>query len=278
MNGNETEVWLAPAKLNLFLHVIGKRDDGYHNLQTSFVFLDYYDKLSFDLNDSGSISRSDANAKVVLEEDDLCVRAATLLQTHCQVSQGVTITLEKNIPIGAGLGGGSSDAASCLLALNSLWKCELNNAELTDLGLQLGADVPVFVFGQAAWAEGLGEQLTAISPEKKWVCVIIPPIQVSTAQIFSDSSLTHTPSITKIRGSFSPGLGNDLEAVTCALHPQVAEAIKWLSKYGEARMSGSGASVFLACDSRELAFEIFNQRPQNLNGFVTQSLNQHPHQ
>ncbi len=270
--------WLAPAKLNLFLHVTGKRSDGYHTLQTAFVFLDYYDKLTFSITADGKISRADENTKdTTLPTDDLCVQAARLLQSVCKVKKGVEIGLSKRIPMGAGLGGGSSDAATCLIALNELWSCKLNRQELAQLGLQLGADVPVFIFGHAAWAEGVGEQLTAINPEKKWICVIIPQIHVSTGQVFSDSALTHTPPITKIRGSFSPGLRNDLEAVTSALYPQVKEAIDWLANFGEARMSGSGASVFLACDSQQQALAVLSKRPTHLNGFVAQSVNTHPH-
>lgn len=272
-----SDLWLAPAKLNLFLHVTGKRPDGYHTLQTSFVFLDYYDTLRFLLTADGNISRVDDNTENHLPEDDLCARAATLLQTRSKVAKGVEIHLSKQIPMGAGLGGGSSDAATCLIALNQLWNCSLDRQELAALGLQLGADVPVFIFGQAAWAEGIGEQLTPISPEKKWICVIIPQIHVSTSQVFSDSTLTHTPPITRICGSFSLGLRNDLETVTCTLYPQVKEAISWLSNFGKAHMSGSGASVFLACESQKEALAILNQRPEHFDGFVAQSLNEHPH-
>ncbi|MFT5258492.1 MAG: 4-diphosphocytidyl-2-C-methyl-D-erythritol kinase [Saprospiraceae bacterium] len=271
------DIWQAPAKLNLFLQLTGKRPDGYHTLQTSFVFLDFFDTLKFEVNPTGEVSRCDVIGGESLPKEDLCVSAAKLLQSNCGVSQGVSIKLEKRIAMGAGLGGGSSDAATCLIALNQLWDCALNRTQLAELGLKLGADVPVFIFGHAAWAEGLGEQLTPISPEKKWVCVLIPQIHVSTAHIFSNSPLTATPPITKIRGSFSPGLENALEAVTCALYPQVAEALNWLGKFGEARMSGSGASVFLACDTREQAAQVFEQRPINLDGFVAQSLNEHPH-
>lgn len=271
------DTWLSPAKLNLFLRVTGKRPDGYHTLQTALVFLDFYDTLKFTLNASGKIARTAVN-NPQLPINDLCIRAANLLQSACQISEGVTISLKKRIAIGAGLGGGSSDAATCLIALNHLWACGLNKAELAQLGLQLGADVPFFIFGHAAWAEGIGEQLTAISPEKKWHCVLIPQIHVSTANIFSYSLLTSAPVTATIRGHFLPPLGNALEAVTCALYPQVANALNWLGQFGIAQMSGSGAGVFLACETQEQAVRIFKQRPANLDGFVAQSLNAHPHQ
>ncbi len=279
--------WLAPAKLNLFLHVVSKRPDGYHGLQTAFVFLDYHDELRFELNDNDVVKRIDKQQVCLsvtenssLPDQDLCVQAAQALQAYASVEQGVTIELRKRIPMGTGLGGGSSDAATCLIALNELWGCGLSRQQLAQIGLKLGADVPVFVHGFAAWAEGLGEQLSPINPQITWVCVLIPQIHVSTAEIFSNSALTLTPAITKIRGCFSPGLRNDLEPVTCALYPQVGKALVWLNHYGEARMSGSGASVFLGCDSQQQAKAILDdwlQSDQQGTGFVARSLNAHPH-
>lgn len=271
--------WLAPAKLNLFLHVTGRRDDGYHTLQTAFVFLDYADRLEFEINNSGEISRIDFIGKVNVElpETDLCLTAALLLQAHGGVRQGVRISLQKNIPAGAGLGGGSSDAATTLIALNRLWKLNLKMHELIQLGRKLGADVPVFLHGENTLAEGIGDIFQPLKVPQQAFCVLIPRIHVSTEQIFSDSSLTRDTPIKTIRGSLPPGLCNDLEAVTCRRYPPVDEALKWLRQFGDARMSGTGASVFLACDSLEAAEEILHQRPEGVDGFVAHSLLCHPY-
>lgn len=271
--------WLAPAKLNLFLHVTGRRGDGYHTLQTAFVFLDYADRMAFEINDSGEITRIDiaGDVKVELPESDLCLSAARLLQAHCGVEQGARISLQKNIPAGAGLGGGSSDAATTLIALNRLWKLNISVDELIQLGRQLGADVPVFLHGENTLAEGIGDIFQPLIVPQQAFCVLIPQIHVSTEQVFSDSSLTRDTPIKTIRGSLPPGLRNDLEAVTCRRYPPVDEALKWLRQFGDARMSGTGASVFLACDSLEAAERILHQRPEGVDGFVAHSLLCHPH-
>ena len=273
------KIWLAPAKLNLFLHVTGRRDDGYHTLQTAFVFLDYADQLAFELTNGGEITRIDLAGKVnvTLPETDLCLAAARLLQAHGGVVQGARISLRKNIPAGAGLGGGSSDAATTLIALNRLWKLDLTADELIQLGRQLGADVPVFLHGENTLAEGVGDIFQPLKVPQQAFCVLIPQIHVSTEQVFSDSSLTRDTPIKTIRGSLPPGLRNDLEAVTCRRYPPVDEALKWLRQFGDARMSGTGASVFLACDSLEAAEKILHQRPKGVDGFVAHSLLCHPH-
>ncbi len=277
------ETWSAPAKLNLFLHVTGRREDGYHMLQTAFVFLDFADTLQFEPNKSGEITRVDTPAKsgdyrvVDLPEEDLCVKAAKLLQTHCKLSLGARIYLSKKLPTGAGLGGGSSDAATTLVALNRIWETNLSRETLMGLGRQLGADVPVFIHGKTTLAEGVGDKFFPLEVPKQVYCVLIPQIHVSTAQIFSDSSLTRDTPIKTIRGSLPPVLLNDLEAVTCRLYPEVDQALKWLRNFGDARMSGTGASVFLACDKLEAAKRILHQRPEGVDGFVAHSLLCHPH-
>ena len=270
--------WPAPAKINLFLHVIGKREDGYHNLQTVFQFLDYGDELYFNVNDNGRIGRSyDLGFS---EQDDLCLRAARLLADHAPQACGVEIGITKRIPMGGGLGGGSSDAATVLIALNSLWKLGFSRKKLAELGLSLGADVPVFVMGQSAWAEGVGEQLTPIELAESWFLVLNPQISVSTAQIFNNKHLTPTPQMKKIRalekGIDSSFGENQLEAIVRAEYPQVNNLIEWLSEYGKPRMSGSGGSVFMPVSSKRSGLDILAKRPSYSVGFVAKGLNIHP--
>ena len=270
--------WPAPAKINLFLHVIGKREDGYHNLQTVFQFLDYGDELYFSVNENGRIGRSyDLGFS---EQDDLCLRAARLLADHAPQTCGVEIGITKRIPMGGGLGGGSSDAATVLIALNSLWKLGFSREKLAELGLSLGADVPVFVMGQSAWAEGVGEQLTPIELAESWFLVLNPQISVSTAQIFNNKHLTPTPQMKKIRalekGIDSSFGENQLEAIVRAEYPQVNNLIEWLSEYGKPRMSGSGGSVFMPVSSKRRGLDILAKQPSYSVGFVAQGLNIHP--
>lgn len=271
--------WPAPAKLNLFLHVTGRRPDGYHTLQTLFQFLDVCDELRFDLTGDGRIVRARELAGVP-EERDLCVRAARLLQAASGITQGAVIHLDKRLPLGGGLGGGSSDAATTLLALNELWGCGLTPEALGALGLKLGADVPVFVRGHAAWAEGVGEMLTPADPPERWVVVLAPAVAVSTAQVFSAFDREHdltpySPAIT-IR-DFHAGRGrNDLEPVVRRLYPEVDNALKWLGNFGDARMTGSGACVFLPVADEASGRAILAQCPAALaGGFVTRSRNVH---
>jgi 4-diphosphocytidyl-2-C-methyl-D-erythritol kinase len=284
--GNQVSVpdtWLAPAKLNIFLHVTGRRDDGYHLLHTAFVFLDFADTLQFEPNNSGEITRVDVAAesgghmRFELPEEDLCIKAAKLLQAHCKIRRGARIHLRKKLPVGAGLGGGSSDAATTMIALDRIWGTGLSRKELMNLGRSLGADVPVFIHGKTTLAQGVGDEFFPLEVPKLAYCVLIPQIHVSTAQIFSDSSLTHDTPIKTIRGSLPPVLSNDLEAVTCRLYPEVERALKWLQNFGDARMSGTGASVFLACDTLDAAKRILHQRPDGVDGFVAHSLLCHPH-
>ena len=276
------EAWPAPAKINLFLHVTGKRPDGYHELQTAFQFLDYGDDMFFEVNQRGQIGREyDFGFP---EEVDLCLRAANLLKPFADADSGVTIDMVKRLPMGGGLGGGSSNAATVLLALNELWNIGLSRSELADLGLQLGADVPVFVRGRAAWAEGVGELLTPIDPAEPWYLVLNPNIQVSTAQVFSNKQLTPTPQMKKIR-ALERGIDcvvdatfgeNQLEPIVRAEYPEVSALLEWLGQFGKPRMSGSGGSVFLPLESQQQGLDILADKPRNSAGFVAKGLNYHP--
>ena len=268
----------APAKLNLFLHVVGRRQDGYHLLQTVFRFVDFSDQLSFKLRADGVIKLHNPITGVP-EEKDLCVRAAKLLKQKTGVAQGVDIFLQKQIPMGGGLGGGSSDAATTLLALNQLWKVNLSREQLLELGPQLGADVPVFVFGQNAFAEGIGEKLAAIELPPAWYLVLVPPVQVSTAEIFASKELTRNTLPIKIP-PFSVWQGrNDLELVVCRLYPEVARCLEWLKRLENttiAAMSGSGGCVFAEFATELAARTAFEQIPDDMKGFVAKGLDGHP--
>ncbi len=268
----------APAKLNLFLHVVGRRPDGYHLLQTLFRFIDLHDTLHFTLREDGVVRRTSV-IEGVAEDQDLCVRAARLLQAETGCAAGVDIAIEKRIPMGGGLGGGSSDAATTLLALNRLWSLGLSRTRLMQLGLRLGADVPVFVFGENAFAEGVGEQLQAYPLPDAWYVVLFPPVHVPTVQIFSHPELTRdTVSIT-MRALSEQQLHNDLQPVVCKLYPEVARHIAWLDDklgQGKAMMTGSGACVFAEFGSRGEAEAVLQQLPPEMRGVVTQGLMRHP--
>lgn len=273
----------APAKLNLFLHITGRRDNGYHDLQTVFQFIDLCDQLSFQINESGQIKRE--NDLGFPEDHDLTIRAAKLLQEKAQTSQGALIHIEKNIPTGGGLGGGSSNAATALVVLNQLWQCGFTKPELADLGLQLGADVPIFVHGHAAWAEGVGERIQAITPPEDWFLVLAPEIHVSTAEIFADSGLTRNTLAITIRDLDEATnwftLRNDCEQVVRQKYPLINDAIEFLSTYGHAKLTGTGACCFVAFAAKDLALaaqEALNKQThlQNVKSFVVRGLNQSP--
>ncbi|MFQ5995914.1 MAG: 4-(cytidine 5'-diphospho)-2-C-methyl-D-erythritol kinase [Acidiferrobacterales bacterium] len=269
------DAWPAPAKLNLFLHVIGRRSDGYHLLQTVFQFLDYQDELSFRVREDGHVTRV-TPLSGISEDEDLTVRAAQLLKATTGAAKGVDIHLTKRIPAGGGLGGGSSDAATTLLALNQLWDVRLQDKELIKLGLQLGADVPVFLAGHAAWAEGVGEVLTPVDPEEAWYVVLVPPVHVSTAQIFGDAGLTgFSPPIT-IRDFHAGRVRNDLESIVRQRHPEVDRAFQWLVQFGNARMTGAGGCVFLKVNGRSAGEDVLARCPERLSGFVARGVNRHP--
>jgi 4-diphosphocytidyl-2-C-methyl-D-erythritol kinase len=265
----------APAKLNLFLHVVGRRPDGYHLLQSVFRFIDRADVVHLTLRDDGRVVR-EAEVQGVPEDSDLTVRAARLLQPYAPPGSGVSIRLEKTLPMGGGLGGGSSDAATVLLALNRLWEVGLSRVALQALALQLGADVPVFVFGQTAFAEGVGEILHAVGAPSAWYVVLTPPVHVPTPAIFAAPELTRdTPSL-KI-APFSAGMGrNDLQPVVVDRYPEVARHLEWLGQFGEARMTGSGACVFAAFGTEEAAQDVLHRLPATMRGFVAQGLDKHP--
>ena len=274
------QAFLAPAKINLFLHITGQRADGYHTLQSVFQLLDFYDTLHIKTNANGEIKRvNDING--VPASQCLCALAAIALQQYTGCRLGVEYRIDKRIPMGGGLGGGSSDAATMLLALNQLWQLNLSRAKLMQIGLTLGADVPVFIFGQNAWAEGIGEQLTAIDLAPSLYVVLAPQIHVSTAQVFANSALTRDTKPLKIAdfsgSTHSDLFKNDLEAVVCKEFPAVAQALAWLAPYGQARMSGSGASVFVAVNSKKKADELLANKPENTTGFVAKGLIKHPH-
>lgn len=265
----------APAKLNLFLHVVGRRPDGYHELETLFRFLDFGDTLRFTRRADGAILRTETVAGVDAETD-LTVRAARLLQRASATSLGVDIGLSKRIPLGGGLGGGSSDAATTLIALNRLWGLNWPRGRLQAAALELGADVPVFVFGRAAFGRGVGEALVAVDLAPAWYVVLLPSVHVSTARIFSDPELTRDSNPIKML-SFSAGPGrNDLQAVTCRLFPDVARHLDWLARYAPAAMTGSGACVFAAFDSQAQAQKVLANLPEDMRGFTARGVDRHP--
>jgi len=267
--------WPAPAKINLFLHVVGRRADGYHLLQTVFRFIDRCDALRFTPRDDGEILPA-RPLPGVDPASDLTVRAARLLRDTVGGRQGVTIELDKRIPMGGGLGGGSSDAATTLLALNRLWDCGLSSADLQRLGLSLGADVPVFVHGRSTFAEGIGERFTDVSPPPAWYLVTTPDAAVPTPEIFRAADLRRdTPAITA--ADWQPGFGgNDLEPVACRLYPEVARHLDWLRARGPAHMSGSGACCFAAFGDESQARTALAELPETMRGFVARGLDQNP--
>jgi 4-diphosphocytidyl-2-C-methyl-D-erythritol kinase len=271
--------WPAPAKLNLFLHIVGRRPDGYHELQTCFQFVDLCDEIEIGVRADGRIRRV-ADMPGVPEDADLCVRAARLLQAAAGTRLGADIGVLKRIPMGGGLGGGSSDAATCLVALNELWQLRRPEDELAALGLKLGADVPVFVRGRAAWAEGVGERLTPLYPplaplEANYL-ILKPNIGVSTAEVFQDPELTrNSPPIT-IHGFLASGGQNDCLGVVRRRYPEVARALDWLSGFGSARLTGTGACVFLAVETMDRGREIMGKLPPGLDAFLARGLNDSP--
>lgn len=271
-------IWPAPAKINLFLHVVGRRADGYHLLQTVFRFLDIGDELQFSPRDDGDIVLA-TPLPGVPPEADLTVRAARRLREAAGIAAGVTIHLAKRLPMGGGLGGGSSDAATTLLALDRLWDCGLAPDELLALGLSLGADVPVFVHGRACFAEGVGERFTDIVLPPAWYLVTVPTVAVPTATIFSAPDLRRdSPEI--LPSDWRPGTGgNDLEPVACRLFPEVARHLDWLRRRKSARMcamSGSGACCFAEFESESEAREALAELPSGIRGFVARGVDIHP--
>jgi 4-diphosphocytidyl-2-C-methyl-D-erythritol kinase len=275
----QSSVWLAPAKLNLFLHITGVRPDGYHDLQTVFQFLDICDELQFQIREDGQICRVN-DIPGVPESEDLVVRAAQLLKSEAGCALGAEIQVQKNLPMGGGLGGGSSDAATTLVALNQLWELGLDEDSLAALGLKLGADVPVFVRGWSAWAEGVGEQLEPVTLPEPWFVVLVPKVNVSTADLFGDPQLTRDSAPIKIRGSFegydANALGNVFEPVVRKRYREIDEAITWLSEFSSARLTGTGACVFAAFDEESQAQEVAAKAGERWGVIVAKGCNQSP--
>lgn len=276
---------LAPAKLNLFLHITGRLPNGYHALQTVFQLLDWGDVLHFTLRDDGAITRGTDIADVPADTD-LTVRAARLLKEHTGTNEGVNIEIDKRLPMGAGLGGGSSDAATTLLALNRLWKLDLPRAELEKLAVKLGADVPFFVFGKNAFAEGIGEKLEQVQLPPRHFLVVTPRVHVPTAAIFSEKTLTRdTKALTiadflaqhSCNAEWPNSFGqNDMQQVVAGKYAEVAQVLRWFDNIAPARMTGSGASVFAAFRSRDEAVAAQARLPVEWNSAVAASLDTHP--
>ena len=262
----------APAKLNLMLHIVGQRSDGYHLLETVFQFLDYADTLHFQQrNDGQIILHSDIPG--VAHDDNLIVRAARLLQTASQSRFGADIWLDKKLPVGGGIGGGSSNAATTLVGLNHLWRTQLPLQQLADLGLSLGADVPVFVLGRAAFAQGIGEKLEPINLPEPWYLVAVPPVSISTAEIFSDPRLTRDTPSTNMRTVLKQSGHNDCQAVVEMRYPDVRNALILLNKFVEARLTGTGSCIFGGFPNEQQAVNIATQISEQLPSFVAKGAN-----
>ena len=265
----------APAKLNLFLHVVGRRADGYHLLQTAFRLLDWGDTLDFIRRDDGMIQRT-TNIAGIAPEHDLVVRAARLLQAHTGCTLGADIGVHKVLPMGGGIGGGSSDAATTLIALNRLWQTGLGRTELQTLGLQLGADVPVFIFGRDAFAEGVGEALQPLELAPTWYVLISPGVSIATAEIFGAGDLTRNTPLIRMPDFAVSTTRNDLQAVACKRYPQVQSAIDWLGQHAPARMTGSGSCVFAEVASAQDANRVAAQCPPAWTAWKVRSSSRHP--
>ena len=269
------QYWPAPAKINHFLHIIGRREDGYHLLQTVFQFLDLADELRISVTGDGRI-RCERNYAQVPEQADLVFRAAKALQKISGHSRGAEIHVNKKIPIGGGLGGGSSDAATTLTALNYLWGTGLSTGQLAGIGLTLGADVPVFIHGFAAWAEGVGERLEPVELPENWYLLIYPNCHVATAEIFNAPGLTRdTPAIT-MRDFLEGNCRNDCEPVVRKIYPEVSAALDWLNERAEAKLSGTGASIFSAFEEKDEARGILAELPKKWRGFIARGCNRSP--
>jgi 4-diphosphocytidyl-2-C-methyl-D-erythritol kinase len=267
--------WPAPAKLNLMLRIVGRRADGYHLLQTVFQLLDHGDELRFAVRSDGKVRRL-GEVPGVAPEADLVVRAARLLQQETGCRLGADIEVRKRLPLGGGLGGGSSDAATTLLALDQLWGLGLDQPRLAALGLRLGADVPVFVLGRSAWSEGIGELLTPVDLPEAWYAVVRPPCAVSTAAVFADPELTRNSPVTTISIFFAGSRENDCLAVVRRRYPPVAAALDWLGRFGVARLTGTGSCVFAAFEREAQARAVIAALPAGHEGFAARGLNRSP--
>ena len=266
---------LSPAKLNLMLHIIGRRSDGYHELQTLFQLLDYGDTMHFEATDSSELNVDCAGLQLPVQQN-LAYRAAYLLQQHSQCQRGASIKWLKQLPSGGGLGGGSSNAATTLLALNRLWDLHLSIDALATLGQQLGADVPVFVRGHSAWAEGIGEKLLPVDLPERWYVVLKPACHVATAQVFANEQLTRNTPPIKIATVFAQGGHNDCETVVRQLYPAVDKALIWLNKFSQAKLTGTGACVFADFANEQQANTVIRQLPDKWQGFIAKGVNISP--
>ena len=273
--------WPAPAKLNLFLYITGRRADGYHDLQTLFQFLDYGDTLKIETNSLGEL-RLLTPVEGVPDEQNLIVRAAQLLRVQARdqgvlpAGAGATLAVEKRLPMGGGLGGGSSNAATVLVALNHLWQTGFSFEQLADFGLQLGADVPVFVRGFSAFAEGVGEQLTPVSPQEKWYLVMHPGVSVATPVVFNDPDLTRNTPKREISALLAAEFRNDCEAAVRNRFREVEQLVSWLLEYAPSRLTGTGACVFAEFDTEYAARQVLELAPKELQGFVARGVNVSP--
>ncbi|QMV51552.1 4-(cytidine 5'-diphospho)-2-C-methyl-D-erythritol kinase [Ewingella americana] len=270
-----TQLWPSPAKLNLFLYITGQRANGYHELQTLFQFVDYGDSLSFTPRNDGQIVLT-TPVDGVADEDNLVVRAARLLQRHANCPLGADISLIKRIPMGGGLGGGSSNAATVLVALNTLWECGLSDQQLAALGVTLGADVPVFVMGHAAFAEGIGEILQPVEPQEKWYLVAHPGVHIPTPMIFGDAELTRDTPKRPINVLLSTAWTNDCQPIAIKRFCEVEQLVSWLLEYAPSRMTGTGACVFAEFATEHEARQVLDQIPSSVTGFVAKGVNVSP--
>ncbi|MGL4487610.1 MAG: 4-(cytidine 5'-diphospho)-2-C-methyl-D-erythritol kinase [Yersinia sp. (in: enterobacteria)] len=271
-------LWPSPAKLNLFLYITGQRTDGYHQLQTLFQFLDYGDQLTIVPRSDGQI-RLLTPVKGVENEQNIIVKAARLLQRqsgHHKTPPGADISIDKRLPIGGGLGGGSSNAATVLVALNTLWQCGFSDDKLATLGLSLGADVPVFVRGHAAFAEGIGEELYPAEPAEKWYLVVHPDVSIPTHIIFSDPELKKNTPVRPLAALLSTPYANDCEPIARKRFREVEQALSWLLEYAPSRLTGTGACLFAEFDTETSARQVLNIAPEWLHGFVARGVNISP--
>ncbi|MCL1125329.1 4-(cytidine 5'-diphospho)-2-C-methyl-D-erythritol kinase [Shewanella surugensis] len=276
MNATISLSWPAPAKLNLFLHINGRRDDGYHELQTLFQFIEYCDYLDFKVTSSPHFKLHSNINKVVAQSDNLILKAAKSLQAHTQCHKGAEIYLDKRLPMGGGIGGGSSDAATTLVALNALWDTQLNREELSEIGLVIGADIPIFINGLSSFAEGVGEKLIPVTPIEKWYLIITPNVHVSTFDIFQDPNLPRNTPKLSLESLMSNIWQNDCQKLVADRYPQVANALAWLLEYAPSRMTGTGACVFGEFEQHQQALSALAKLPADMSGFVAQGKNISP--
>lgn len=269
------QLWPSPAKLNLFLYITGQRPNGYHDLQTLFQFVDYGDSLSFTVRDDSAIVLTTPTDGVA-DDENLVIRAARLLQSHAGVSLGAEISLQKRIPMGGGLGGGSSNAATVLIALNTLWNCGYSDTELAQLGIRLGADVPVFVTGHAAFAEGVGEILHPVAPPEKWFLIAHPGVSIPTPVIFGDPELTRNTPKRTVNVLLNTPYANDCEPIARKRFYEVEQLLSWLLEYAPSRLTGTGACVFAEFDTESAARHVLDKAPSWMRGFVAKGVNISP--